>query len=138
MAKLYPASISDNASLAVAKILLVDDEEICLLIIKNSLTQLGYSRIDTARNGEEALAMSKLHHYDFIITDVQMPKLDGIALTKMLRQPNHINFATPIIVLTSGQDAAVKRDCLQAGASYFARKPVSGSQLTQIITHYSK
>jgi CheY-like chemotaxis protein len=115
------------------KILLVDDEAISQCITEANLSRAGYKHIDTAINGKEALAKTNKRQYNLIITDVWMPKLDGIEFTKKLRQSKNKNTQTPIIAITSDQTTSTKNNCLAAGITDVAYKPTYSNVLDQSI-----
>lgn len=79
------------------RLLLVDDEPSLLKAMTEVMSDAGYS-VDTASDGEEALEKSSTLEFDVIITDVQMPKMDGVEFIKTYREQGN---ATPIIVVSS-------------------------------------
>jgi putative two-component system response regulator len=74
-----------QACMSIEHILLVEDNEINIQIMQSQLTSLGY-KVDTAVNGKEALHKHKQNKYDVILTDLEMPKMDGYALTAEIRR----------------------------------------------------
>ena len=84
-----------------------------------------------AADGLEALEFLKNHQVDLVITDVNMPKMDGIELTRQLRAlPSYSR--TPIILLTTESDPAKKNAGRQAGATGWIKKPFSQEQLLSL------
>ena len=79
-----------------ARILAVDDEEIILSSFRKILVLAGYS-IDTVETGSEALGLIRKNDYDFIFTDLKMPEMDGVELTKAAK---HLRPDIDIIVIT--------------------------------------
>lgn len=69
-----------------AKILTVDDMATMRKIIKSLLTQLGYTNVDEAENGKEALAKLKQQKYDLVLLDWNMPEMDGITLLQEIKK----------------------------------------------------
>ncbi|MBW2409952.1 MAG: response regulator, partial [Deltaproteobacteria bacterium] len=69
----------------VEDILVVEDNEINLEIMQSQLTSMGYS-VDTAANGKEALAKYQANEYDAILTDIEMPEMNGYELTAEIRR----------------------------------------------------
>ncbi|MFH1879272.1 MAG: response regulator, partial [Bacillota bacterium] len=78
------------------KILLVDDEPLIVKGLQYSLEQEGFE-IESAADGEEALAKFFAGKYDFILLDVMLPKLDGITVCQRIREHSNV----PIIMLTA-------------------------------------
>ena len=82
------------------KILIVDDEPLIVKGLKYSLEQEGYET-DSAMDGEEALAKFSTGHFDLILLDVMLPRMDGIEVCQHVREKSNI----PIIMLTAkGED----------------------------------
>jgi len=100
------------------KILVVDDEKAIVKGIRFSLEQEGY-QIDSAYDGDEALALVKENQYDLIILDVMLPKKDGLEVCRYIR-----GFSTvPIIMLTAKGDDMDKILGLEFGADDYMTKP---------------
>lgn len=79
-----------------ARILAVDDEEIILNSFRKILVLAGYS-IDTVERGPEALGLIRRNDYDFVFTDLKMPEMDGIEVTKAVK---HLRPDIDVIVIT--------------------------------------
>jgi PAS domain S-box-containing protein len=105
--------------------LVVEDEQINQQILQAILTKLGH-RATIAGDGQSALELLKTHHFDIILMDVQMPGLDGIEATRIIRgsEPYRHVRNIPIIALTAYAMAGDKDKCLQAGMSSYLAKPV--------------
>ena len=100
------------------RILLVDDEPLILKGLKYTLEQEGYET-DSAMDGEEALAMFESGHFDLILLDVMLPKLDGISVCQRIRERSDI----PIIMLTAKGEDMDKILGLEYGADDYITKP---------------
>ena len=111
-------------------ILLVDDSEINLKVASLMLKKLGY-QADLAANGIEAIEALENQSYDIVLMDIQMPYMDGIEATKIIRQRK---LSGPkIIVITAFGNC---RDiCLGAGADDFLTKPLSVEKLKRVIEY---
>ncbi len=107
------------------RILVVEDEKDLNNIIVKKLSSVGYS-VDACFDGEEALHYIELTEYDAIILDVMLPKLDGFAVIKKIRQ-NNIN--TPVIFLTARDTIADRVSGLDLGANDYLVKPFSFEEL---------
>ena len=105
--------------------LVVEDEQINQHILQAILTKLGH-RSTIANDGYVALELLKTHKFDIILMDVQMPKLDGIATTKIIRESEKYRHVQdiPIVALTAYAMAGDKDKCLEAGMDSYLAKPV--------------
>ena len=116
-----PGTIAD-LDLEELSVLVVDDSPLARKFIKNVLKNIGIEKITEARDGTEAIKLIDKEFYDLILTDYNMPKMDGEKLTHYVRE-NSSQSAVPIIMVTSEGDqkrlAAVK----QAGVSGICDKP---------------
>ncbi|MDQ1261397.1 MAG: hypothetical protein QG575_578 [Euryarchaeota archaeon] len=111
-------------------ILLAEDNPVNRKIALITLKKLGL-RADTAKNGQEVLVALEEHHYDLVLMDIQMPEMDGIEATKIIRK--RWSQGPKIIVVTSF-DAEMCRDlCYDAGADDYLKKPVKLDELGAAI-----
>ncbi|MBJ6749217.1 sigma-54-dependent transcriptional regulator [Geomonas anaerohicana] len=110
-------------------ILLVDDEEVFLLAFKNQVLRLGYQVI-TASDAESALSLVDSHPVDLVITDLNMPGMDGIELMRKakLQSPN-----LTFIVLTARGSVESAVDAVRSGAFDFLEKPLTPQTLDIIL-----
>ncbi|KAA0258961.1 response regulator [Deferribacter autotrophicus] len=100
-------------------ILVADDNPVITETIKELLTNEGYN-ILTAQNGVEAFELFRNKNIDFIITDIEMPIMDGLTLTKNIRK---LNKSIPILILSSKGDEQDIQNGLDAGANgYFIKR----------------
>ncbi|WP_201323783.1 response regulator [Pseudanabaena sp. lw0831] len=112
-------------------ILVVDDDEVNSMTVSSYLKAKGY-RILLAKDGQEAIALSKAHHPDLILMDIQMPVMNGIEATRQIRlDPNLVDI--PIIALTALAMTGDREKCLEAGANEYLSKPIKLKQLATII-----
>lgn len=115
------------------RILVIDDEPDILMIIKSSLGL--FHEIVTAHNGMEGLEALERTAPDFVITDVNMPVLNGLETAEAIR--HHPVFGTiPIFFLTGETDANLPRKVYDVGGNLFLRKPVDPKQLLKLIDHF--
>ncbi len=101
------------------KILLADDDSSFLQVMLFNLTELGY-QVDTAEDGVIALTKFKKHKYPLVITDVRMPRMDGLAL---LNEIKILSPETLVIVVTAFGEVDVAVNAMKAGAFDFIPKP---------------
>ena len=100
------------------KILVVDDEKLIVKGIRFSLEQDGME-VDTAFDGEEAVALAKENTYDLILLDIMLPKMDGFEVCQQVREFSN----TPIIMLTAKGEDMDKILGLDYGADDYITKP---------------
>ncbi|MBC7757123.1 MAG: response regulator [Bdellovibrio sp.] len=103
-----------------AHILIVDDQESNISLLRQLLIESGYSNISATTNPQEVCALHRKHRYDLILLDLQMPVMDGFEVMAGLKT-NHADAYMPVIVLTA--QPGHKLRALQAGAKDFISKP---------------
>lgn len=115
------------------KILLVDDEVSSLCLLENVLMRLGFPFTRKLIDSKRILAEFDSYQPDLVITDIEMPGLDGIKLVEKLRAhlPRESNL--PILVLTGKSDSQTKRQALLAGATDILFKPFECSEMLMRI-----
>jgi PAS domain S-box-containing protein len=113
-------------------ILLVEDNPVNQMIASLILKKLGY-HINIANNGLEALQATKDYEYDLIFMDIQMPEMDGLTATKLIRQ-NTQNAKVRIVAMTANALATDHQDCLDVGMNDYISKPVSIQDIVRIIS----
>lgn len=113
-------------------ILVVDDYDTMVRIIKKLLAQIGYENIDEASNGEEALAKIKQNSYGLIISDWNMEPMTGYELLKRIRA-DKTTAKTPFILVTAEAKPENVRAAQQAGVSNYLVKPFSAPVLKEKI-----
>ena len=106
------------------KVLVVDDEKLIVKGIRFSLEQDGME-VDCAYDGEEALKMATENHYDMILLDIMLPKMDGFEVCQHIREFSDM----PIVMLTAKGDDMDKILGLEYGADDYITKPFSLSVL---------
>ena len=114
------------------KILYVDDSSTIREMVESSLIEIGYMNIQGAEDGVEALALSLEEDYDFIITDINMPNMDGIELISKLRDTLDY-MSTPIMVLSTEWSKEMKAKGKQVGATSWIVKPFDTKLLHRAI-----
>jgi two-component system chemotaxis response regulator CheY len=111
-------------------VLSVDDSASMRQMVKLTLTSAGYA-VTEAANGAEGLAKAKTAPADMVVTDLNMPVMDGLSLIRELRQLPAYR-GVPIIFLTTESDAAVKQQAKEAGATGWITKPFKQEQLVAV------
>ena len=115
----------------MASILAVDDSASMRQMVAVTLKSAGYSVVE-AVDGQEALQIAQSQKVDLVLTDVNMPKMDGIALVRALRTLPAYKF-TPILTLTTESAADEKQEGKTAGATGWIVKPFNPEQLLAVI-----
>ncbi len=114
--------------------LVVEDEHINQQILQAILTKLGH-RVTLAENGYAALDLLRTQHFDIVLMDVQMPEMDGLEATRIIRNSNdYLRVQNiPIIALTAYAMAGDKDKCLAAGMNSYLAKPVDIKELDKLL-----
>jgi two-component system, chemotaxis family, chemotaxis protein CheY len=113
-----------------ASILAVDDSPSLRMAVRAALTGAGYS-VTEACDGVDALGKAANTHFDMVITDLNMPNMDGLTLIRELRRtPSQMG--VPIVFLTTESDDALKQEAKAAGATGWLVKPFDTEQLVRI------
>jgi putative two-component system response regulator len=107
------------------RVLLVDDEPLQRLLLMRALEPLGVE-VSEARNGREALDLFKEKPYHLVLTDLHMPLMDGLELTRAIKAQDPL---LPVILLTADGEKEVRLKGLQAGADDFLNRPVDLAEL---------
>jgi CheY-like chemotaxis protein len=112
-----------------ARILAVDDEEIILNSFRKVLVLAGYA-IDTVEKGSEALGLIRKNDYDFIFTDLKMPEMDGVELTKAAK---HVRPDIDIIVITGYASIETAVETVKHGAMAYVEKPFTEDEILDFL-----
>lgn len=113
------------------KILVCEDNQLAMKTLTYVLGKEGYE-LDTAEDGNRALALLQKTVYNFIIVDIHLPFLSGLELIKYLR--SDLKLATPVIVLSAFSDLQMQRQARELGISGYIVKPF---KVTDLIAQMS-
>jgi CheY-like chemotaxis protein len=108
-----------------ARILCVDDEEVILDSFRKILVMDGYS-VDTVTKGQEALKLIQSNHYDFVFTDLKMPEMDGVEVTKSVK---HLRPDIDVIIITGYATVETAVETMKYGAMDYVQKPFTDDEL---------
>ncbi|ACG56885.1 response regulator receiver protein [Hydrogenobaculum sp. Y04AAS1] len=114
------------------RILVVDDMSTMRRVIKSILNQLGYSNIEEAENGKDALSKLSSSNYDFVLTDWNMPEMDGLELVKTIRQDPNLK-DLPILMVTAEAKKENVLEALKTGVNNYIVKPFTAEILKEKI-----
>ena len=121
-----------------AKILVVDDVAENRDLLLRRLTRLGFSQVDQATNGIEALTAIGAKSYDLVLLDIMMPELDGFGVLEALRTDGRIN-DLPVIVISALNEIDPVVRCIELGAADFMFKPFNPTLLrARVLTTLEK
>ena len=116
------------------KILVVDDEDIVLSLVRDALEDGGYL-IELANSGTAALDKAQHEYFDFILTDIRMPEYDGIELVKKIRE---LNPSIGVIFMTGYANLNSAKDAIKEGAFDYIMKPFELNEIRQAVRNAVK
>lgn len=114
------------------KVLVVDDTTTSRMLISGALQEMGIRQITLAADGEQALKSMMTAPAHLVISDFNMPKLDGLGLLKAIRSYAPIR-KTPFIILTGKGDRALVQKAAELGVNNYLTKPFTTASLKQAI-----
>jgi putative two-component system response regulator len=112
-----------------ARILVVDDERVNVVLLERILEQDGYTNVRSTTKSEQAVALYDEFEPDLILLDLHMPGLDGFAVMERLEDRIARDTFLPILILTADIRPEVKRRALSAGAKDFVTKPFDRTEV---------
>ena len=118
-------------------ILVVEDHPVNRMIIEGWLKSSGH-RTAVAENGQEAVTLAQAGPYDIILMDVNMPIMDGLTATRLIRDEKNPNHATPVVIISASARSEDHEAGSQAGADAYVDKPIDFGQLATILNLAAK
>ncbi len=115
------------------KFLVVDDFSTMRRIVRNLLKELGYSNVDEAEDGAMALSKLKNDHFDFVISDWNMPVMDGLDMLKNIRADAALS-KMPVLMVTAEAKKENIIAAAQAGANGYVVKPFTAATLDEKLS----
>ena len=112
------------------KFLVVDDFSTMRRIVRNLLKELGFANVDEAEDGAVALQKLKSSPYDFVVTDWNMPNMDGLTLLQIIRRTPELKHL-PVLMITAEAKKENIIAAAQAGASGYIVKPFTAATLAE-------
>jgi CheY-like chemotaxis protein len=117
------------------KVLVAEDNPLNQKIVMAMLIKMNCS-VTIAQNGFEAVKLLNESAFDIVLMDMQMPKMDGLNATRIVKQGSKLNRNTPVIALTANATEEHKRACFEVGMEDFLTKPLSMNKLEEIVQRY--
>jgi CheY-like chemotaxis protein len=125
---------SDRQPLRSLSVLVVEDEPINLKMVALTLGKMGH-KVDVAYDGREAVDKAKAGDYDAIFMDLQLPEINGLEATRILRRGG---ITAPIIAMTGMTMKGDRELCLEAGMTDHIPKPIERDRITQVLDVYCR
>jgi len=119
-------------------ILVVEDNPVNRKVVEKVLLKMGISTVHKAENGMEALDLLGASPVDLVLMDCQMPVLDGLEATRILRERETGGGRVPVVALTAQAMAGDREACLSAGMDDYLIKPVTHAALLEMLLRYLK
>ncbi|GAC1331182.1 MAG: response regulator [Candidatus Dormibacteria bacterium] len=113
------------------RLLVVEDEPALQKVLAMRLAMEGFE-VDTASDGHEALEMIRANPPDLVLTDLMMPVMDGLELTRTIKKDPALK-TIPVMILTALKEQRERQNLTSAGADAFASKPYNSVELTARI-----
>ncbi|OLL25298.1 Histidine protein kinase 1 [Neolecta irregularis DAH-3] len=114
-------------------ILLVEDNKVNVMVAIKLLKREGFDEVDVAHDGAEAVEASGVKCYDLILMDINMPRMDGLQATSLIRQTQSPQGSPHIVALTANAMSGDRDRCLTAGCNDYLTKPVKLNELQRIL-----
>ncbi|MGO1343769.1 chemotaxis response regulator CheY [Chromohalobacter japonicus] len=111
-------------------ILVVDDFPTMRRIVRSLLKELGFNNVDEAEDGQEALNKLRAGGFEFVVSDWNMPNLDGLAMLKEIRQDDALS-ELPVLMVTAEAKKENIIAAAQAGANGYVVKPFTAATLEE-------
>jgi CheY-like chemotaxis protein len=117
-------------------IMVVEDYDDTRLLLKKGLEGMGYSVLE-ASNGQEAVEISDREHPDLILMDLDLPILDGILATQLIRQQKEMH-GVPIVAVTAYPMSYTRVKAFAEGCDEYMAKPIDMTELARLVNRYLK
>ena len=123
-------------SLAGQKVLLVEDDAINRELATELLTDLGI-QVKIAQNGQQAVNLVKTEIFDLVLMDIQMPEMDGLTATRLIRADRRFH-DLPIIAVSAHAMSCDRQKSLEAGMNDYISKPINPKKLVELLSYWLK
>ena len=115
------------------KFLVVDDFSTMRRIVRNLLKELGYTNVDEAEDGAMGLSKLRSEKYDFVVSDWNMPNMNGLDMLKAIRADENLRHL-PVLMVTAEAKKENIIAAAQAGASGYVVKPFTAATLDEKLS----
>ncbi|MDR1310339.1 MAG: chemotaxis response regulator CheY [Burkholderiaceae bacterium] len=115
------------------KFLVVDDFSTMRRIVRNLLKELGYTNVDEAEDGAQGLAKLRADKYDFVVSDWNMPNMDGLDMLRAIRSDTSLSHL-PVLMVTAEAKKENIIEAAKAGASGYVVKPFTAATLDEKLS----
>lgn len=131
----HQVHIIDNED-GFVNILLVEDDEVSAMVFREFVRKRGW-KSTCAKNGFEAMDFYKQAQYDLVFMDIQLPGMDGYAITRKIRALEFkTGFRIPIIGLTANAMEGDREKCIEAGMNDYLPKPLNAMDLYRVVEYW--
>jgi DNA-binding response OmpR family regulator len=113
------------------RILICDDDAVLLRMMELNIKEQNLGEVVVAKNGREALAILRDHHFDLVVTDIHMPYNNGEDILRLIRQEQRRT--TPIIMMSSDGDEDVIAHAKKQGVNEFVKKPIKSVEVSALM-----
>jgi two-component system, cell cycle response regulator DivK len=120
---------------ATRKVLIVEDNELNMKLVNDLLEVHGYTTLQ-AKDGHEVLHIARLHRPALILMDIQLPKVSGLKITKLLKADGELR-GIPIVAVTALAMPGDKENIRRCGCDGYLSKPISIAGFMQVVAQYS-
>ncbi len=117
-----------------SKVLIVDDSPTMRQLIVFALGRISGLQIDEASDGVAALKMLSAERYDLLLTDINMPIMDGLKLVSLVRNDPHYK-SLPVVVITTEGAQMDRERALALGANEYVTKPIQTARIVEVTRH---
>ncbi|MFB3041439.1 MAG: response regulator [Candidatus Poribacteria bacterium] len=123
----------------IKKIIIVDDSATARMIIKRCLEIAGFLDVQVieANDGQEALGLAEENQPDLLITDLNMPNMDGRTLLKRFKASPRLN-PMPVLIISSASNEAVEKELVELGALAVVNKPITPTSVSEALQNINE
>ena len=114
-------------------VLIVDDSRTTQMLVRTTLQRIPELQFRSAENGREALTLLEREAVDLMVTDINMPEMDGIALVREVRK-KRTREQLPIVIITAKGEEEARGEGMSLGANAYILKPLSARELVETTT----
>ena len=131
--------MANKAGQGKLRVLVADDNSTNIEVVSRMLKLEDVYDVTIAKDGQEAYElvkanMEKNQHFDVIFMDIQMPNLDGLQSTRLIRK---MGYLAPIVALTAFSEESNVKECMESGMDEFLAKPICRPALKKVLTKFA-